>query len=547
MHAMQKLLIERISTGLQRRALTQCSAWAETYRVMGQPYPGAWRFDHHPWLRQMHDDRTEQVVGQKAAQMGFTETCLNKTFFTIDIIGGSVLYVLPNQQPDAADFSTSRFDPALESSIHLQQIFSDVKNIRHKRAGSANLFIRGSKSRSQLKSVPVSLIILDEVEEMDQDNIPLAFERTSGQVHKQVFMLSTPTVAGHGINKYYRDSSQMHYFFRCPHCRKMTEFVFPDCLEIASDDMNSAKVKDSFYKCKECKHRLEQEEKAAWLIKGEWVAAYPDRLAAGYTINQMYSPTIQPYEIAISYLKGLQNYTDEQEFYNSKLGMVHEVKGARVTDEDIVACTYGGVKALAHPRGGVVTMGVDVGSRIHYEVDLWQLGAQRAYDINLAATPTVLMEGSVQNFEDLDKLMIDYNVTYCVIDIAPERRKALEFAQRFSGRVKLCLYIVGLSGRNIVTDDSEMVVKVDRTSWLDLSLGRFGRNTIRLPKDLSLEYKGHVKAPVRSYEKDKLGNPIGVYKVAQNTADHLAHARNYAEIAFRCAAGALGPQNIKDY
>jgi phage terminase large subunit GpA-like protein len=167
---------------------------------MGKPYPGPWSFEHHPWLREMHDDMSEFVVGQKAAQMGYTEWVLNITFYCIDVLAESVLYVLPSES-DANDFSASRFDPALELSPHLGAIFSDVRNVALKRAGSASLYTRGSRSRSKLKSLPVGVLIFDEIDEMIQANIPLAMERTSGQVTKMYRMLSTPTIDNYGINE----------------------------------------------------------------------------------------------------------------------------------------------------------------------------------------------------------------------------------------------------------------------------------------------------------------------------------------------------------
>ena len=100
----------------------------------------------------------------------------------------------------ATDFSTSRFDPALELSPHLNNLFSDVKNVGHKRAGSANLFVRGSRSESQLRSIPAGVLIFDEVDVMVQRNIILALERASGQVHKLFMFLSTPTIDNFGIN-----------------------------------------------------------------------------------------------------------------------------------------------------------------------------------------------------------------------------------------------------------------------------------------------------------------------------------------------------------
>lgn len=546
MHTLDILLRERVVSGLKRKSITTCSAWTEKYRVMGQPFPGPWSFDHHPWTKDIHDCDYETVVCQKGAQLGLTETALNKTFYTVDIKGQSVLYVLPASTPDASDFSTSRFDPALELSTHLQDLFSDVKNIGHKRAGSANLYIRGSRSRSQLKSVPVSLVILDEVDEMVEENIPLVFERMSGQIEKQCFLLSTPTIDNFGINAYFRQSTQDYYHFICPSCGKYTMLQYPECLIITAEDHTDKRVEDSYLICKECNNKLPHETKPEWLSTGKWVSTYSDRIIKGYQISQLYSNTIKPKDLAVSVLKASQNPADEQELYNSKLGMTHIIEGARVTDVKIKECMAGFKKLLQVDYPAIITMGIDVGKWLHFEIDEWRFNLEADInDLNLLAECRLINEGKVLNFEELDKLMKDFRVGFCVIDANPERRKALEFAQRFWGRVKLCFYNPGIGGKQIhLYPENEHTLGVDRTSWMDLSLGRVNRGKIKLPVDLSIEYKNHLKAPVRVYSKDNTGNPVGKYVTSSHDEDHFAHARTYAEMALPLVASLVTSQDI---
>ena len=169
MHDLAKIIAEKVSSGLKRKSVTSCSRWACAYRVMGNPFPGLWSFKYHPWLKGMMDSESQVNVGQKSAQMGFTEVSLNICFYNLDR-GIDCLYVLPSQKPDAEQFTASRFNPAINLSPYLEKMFSDVNNTGHKRAGNCNLFIRGSKSRSQLKSIPVGLIVADEIEEFEQEN-----------------------------------------------------------------------------------------------------------------------------------------------------------------------------------------------------------------------------------------------------------------------------------------------------------------------------------------------------------------------------------------
>lgn len=512
---------------------------------MGQPFPGPWTFDHHPWAKAMCDCEAERMVGQKAAQMAFTEVALNKVFYSIDVKGTSCIYILPASTPDASDFSTSRFDPALSLSTHLEGLFSDVKNIGHKRAGSANLFIRGSRSRSQLKSVPVGLAILDEVDEMKQENVPLAFERMSGQLEKQAYLLSTPTLPKFGINEFYINSTQDHFFFRCPHCSRLTELIWPDCFELIGEDQNDPRLQESFVKCKECKKKITPEEKAQALVEtGQWVSGYTDRLTRGFYINQLYSKTVKPYEIAELFLKAQTNPADEQEFYNSKMGETRIVEGAKITDVHIDECMGNFKKQDISPAHSLITMGIDVGKWLHVEVDRWALDSNiSSGDITILAKCQVLADLKIQHFEELDQLMQQYRVAFAVIDANPERRKAMEFAQRFYGRVRMCFYGRGVSSKQIhLKEEEEHSMTVDRTSWLDASLGRFRTRRISLPIDISTEYKNHIKEPIRVYEKDKDGNPVSRYVSVGD--DHYAHARTYAEIALPLAANLSGHQNI---
>ena len=520
----------------------------------GKDFAGPWRFKYHPWLREMHDSTAQLNVGQKSAQMGYTETVLNRTFFKLDIERVDCLYVLPTKTPDASDFSAARFDPALELSPHLAKLFSEVKNIGHKRAGTTNLYIRGSKSRAGLKSIPVGFLVLDEVDEMEQDNVPLAMERQSGQMTAEAWAISTPTIENYGINALFQKTTQEHFFFPCPCCSRLTELIFPDCLEITGTDILDPKIEKSHLKCKECNGYLPHENKHEWLAQGRWIPTYTDREDRGFYINQMYSSAnrCRPSEIAKSFLRAQFNPADEQELYNSKLGLAHTTDGAKLTDRMIDECIR------SHKRGTsnankIITMGVDVGKWLHVEIDEWTLPSHVVGDLSIESRPKILNITKVQHFEQLDNLMREYGVHHCVIDANPERRKAFEFAMRFWGHVKMCFYGRGVQGKQIhagkeqdvASSSGEPTITVDRTSWLDLSLGRIRGKMIDLPADTPLEYRQHLKCLVRVYEKDAEDNPVGRY-IKGNEEDHYAHARNYAEIALPFAAGLNVSQDITE-
>ncbi|MEK0346371.1 MAG: phage terminase large subunit family protein [Nitrosopumilus sp.] len=539
---MINLFQEALVDGLHRNTLSIPSIWAEHCRIMGEPFPGPYSFKYHPWTKEMLNTDHEQCVGQKAAQMGYTEVMLNRALFTIDQLRRDVLYVLPNLNPDAGDFSQSRFDPALELSGHLSSMFSDVDKVGLKRSGDVCLFIRGSRSRAQLKSIPVALIILDEADEMDQESIVLVDERRSGQTESQSWMISTPHIPNYGINYHYENSTKEIFVFKCPHCSKFISLDFPDCLEIIGDDPTDSKVLESYLKCPECKLKLDHEEKIDLFKEGTWQSQYPDRMVRGFHINQLYSNTVSPGKIAIMYLKSLSNPTYEQEFFNSKLGLPHIVSGARITQEHIDSCIGEYKNMCAKTSGLPITMGIDVGRNLHWRVSEWHLNKKGA-DINDAMMPKVIGFGKIYKSEDagfseIDEIIKIFKPNRMVIDALPETRSSQVFCNRFKGKATACYYNHNIKAKSLSYNEEEHTVTVNRTAWLDQSLSRFRNEDIRLPLDIDKEFKDHQQALVRVYKQDNFGQDQSQY--LGNAADHYAHAGLYEEVALKLLISEIG-------
>jgi hypothetical protein len=534
----QMAFIHAISEGLRSTTAATCDRWALRYRVMGNPYPGPFTFDHHPWLRKMHQTRSRRCVGKKAAQVGFSETMLDVAFFTLDQLRRDVLYVLPNSKPDANDFSSTRFDVALEASEYITNMFNNVKNIGLKRAGLNSLYIRGSRSRASMKSLPAGLIILDEFEEFDDGVLSLVTERLSAQNELQLWLISTPRVPNAGIDKEFNLTNQQHFIFKCPHCGKRTELIFPECLIITADNVMDPRIQESHLICKECTHTLEHASKIIWLKEGVW-EAFSQSEDDGFYVNQLYSmaDACAPPELAKAYLKSLMDPADEQEFWNSKVGVAHIVANSAVTDEHLLKCLRDYVMGDPRYLGQeyITTMGVDVGGTIHYEITQYMIDKSvPSTDINFMAKARVMKVGTVKNFDDLTPLIIHFQPMKVVIDDMPDTRAALAYIRKFPpGFASLCHYGTNASSREIL-DYGERIT-VNRTTWLDQSLGRFINGSIFVPKDLPQEYKNHVKALVRVYEKDSKGETKSFYVKAG--ADHFGHSRNYSEIALKLAFG----------
>lgn len=540
---LREVFARRVAVGLKRQSVTSPSRWAEQYRVMSK---GPWGFTRYPWLRDMHDCEAEMIIGMKGAQLGFTEYCLNMAFYAMDIKGTSVLYLMPSKTPDAAEFSTSRFDVALELSPHLQSMFVDVKNVSMKRAGKATMYLRGTQSKAGMRGLPIGLLILDERSAMNQENVPLALQRVKGQEAFQVIQISTPTYADENIDAEYKNSSQGHFNFRCPGCGEFLVLEFPRNLRITAESPLDPGILNSHLFCHLCQSVLKHEEKSIWLAQNEWVHDYPDRLTKGFHINQLYSPTVKPSTIATEFLLAQSDLVREQEFFNGDLGLTHEVSGARINQEELEACRSDQRNSdLPRRSERLTTMGIDVGAWCHFEISEWIFGKDFDPDQLESATCRTLRQGKVRTFAELEKLIELFRPHSFVIDANPETRLSKNLCLRYFGIGKMCYYGRGIKDKTISEDqnDDEPKITVHRTSWMDLALGRYRNRTITIPLDTNLEYFDHLKAPVRIPERDSDGNPTARYDNGTKQ-DHHAHSRTYCEIAMALAVSKGTSQNL---
>jgi phage terminase large subunit GpA-like protein len=131
-----------------------------------------------------------------------------------------------------------------------------------KRVWNTFLYLRGMQSRVGLKSIPVDLIVFDELDEAPQKAVDMAMERMGHSEFKEVLMLSNPTIPDYGIDQAFQKTDQRYWLMKCPACGHYTclEDTFPDCLkEVKGRGIRA---------CGRCQSELDPD-------KGEWVAKRP--------------------------------------------------------------------------------------------------------------------------------------------------------------------------------------------------------------------------------------------------------------------------------
>lgn len=504
---------------------------------MGHPYPGPWSFKYHPWTYDMHVAEDDHITGKKAAQMGYTEFGINYAFYHIDAFGYSVFYGLPTSK-DASQFSATRFDPALEASTHLREIFTNVNNVELKRAGDAELYIRGMRSRSQLKSIPVQVMVFDERDEMSDKMVRLAVERMSGQHTKKLVELSTPLIPDHGVDLSYSLSSQDYYTFKCPSCSKRIHLEYPESLVITGESLTDPKLADSHLICFSCKAKLPHEDKVNFLAHkkfggtGENTSAYSGRAIRGFRHTQLYSMTVHPSEIAASVIRAQTDPEEEEELYNSKLALCSVLRGGQLSEKEVNERRS--ERRQGEACGHLITTGIDVGSVFHVYVAGWTLPRVRpgGIRINDVAKKHMILAITVPTWDECFRICRDFKSSMTVVDAEPERRGAMSFVSQLR-RAYTCDYIYTQQGREIAVSEDEQLIRINRTAWMDMSLFRYRNGGVDLPSMVSQEFVSNIVAPIRKIKKDRLGNPYAVY--LNSKPDHFAHAEVYAEVALPLA------------
>jgi hypothetical protein len=485
--------------------------WVTTVTLDGKPF--TWQ--RHEYLIEPYQDAHPHQVEMKAAQMGLTSKALLRVAYAaryLDHVG--ILYLFPSKT-DVTDFSKGRVDPLIEDNpdtvgawIH----HTDSANL--KRIGNASLYLRGMVSVVGLKSIPVDFVVFDELDEAPQNAVDKAMERMAHSEFKTVLKLSNPTLPDYGIDKAFQETDQRYWLLKCEKCNHYTclEDTFPECLVRVNSHVIRA--------CQKCGAELNPSI-------GEWVAKRPrvtDR--RGYHYSQLFSQFVDPAEI----LHQFHTTNNLADFYNLKIGNAYVEAENRLSVHEVLAlCGTDGI--LSSDRGPCF-MGVDQGKDLHVVISK-TLPTHAAKIIHL---------GIYQNWEELDRLMKNFNISRAVVDALPETRNARAFSQRHKGKVYLNYYNEHQKG-SYAWNQRDLIVQCNRTESMDASHKEIMDEIIVLPKacEIVQEFAEHLHNTAKKLEEDELtGSRRYVY--VKLGPDHFRHAFNYECMARQNAPMPLFPQ-----
>lgn len=268
------------------------SEWADRYREVaaesGSPWPGRFRTDRLPYLREpqdcLHPDHpARRVAARWAAQTGKSTAIENWFCFIVDQAPGSMMIVLPTLE-EATKFNRVKLQPTIEATKRISHKVAPVNS--RDEAGSTTAFKRyaggfcqivNAGSSKGLQMVSIKYLAMDEVtgypKDVDGRGSPRdqarARQRRYGDFAKE-WQGSTPGIKGDcAITADYEAGDRRLFYVPCPHCRRYQAFVF-DQLRGPDPDQGLP----AHMRCAACDGVVLDGHKREMLEQGTWIPTF---------------------------------------------------------------------------------------------------------------------------------------------------------------------------------------------------------------------------------------------------------------------------------
>lgn len=522
--------------------------WTYQHRAIdGVPFSLA----RYPSLVQIYQDEAAFIAVMKPNQAGASEWLLNSslhaldvgpTYFDIEHVKKSlnVGYIFPTWI-QLRDFSKERIRKIAGETPYLADLLRPVRQGPLRRESDLGLYfihngawyLRGAHNPDQqLASFPVDLLIVDEYDLIAARAVTLAEKRLRASPLRYKRYVSKPSLPNRGIDALYQQSDKHQWQLCCPACG---DWQPPDFWSNVARVVEPGKVEPYTTWSKRpkeellrgeyqfvCRHCLAPMDRVG---PGRWISQEPDALIRGYLIPGLVAPFVPLIEL----VKGSLSEEPDilLEWHRADLGVPKSPEGGQLSWDDLEACKQ---DYSMTRRARRCTMGVDVGIKLNVRICQWHKDSWRAVWI-----------GTVDEFEDLDDLMRNYDVRACVIDSQNEPRLVRDFCIRWAGRAWMANYVSPVTTPVEVYTwaDSEAgiagKVKIARTEAMDRVAAAHREKRECLPRnaDKIPDFYSQMCAPVRvettRTKQDGTRYKFTVYM--ESGPDHYYHASVYEKAA----------------
>lgn len=460
-------------------------------------------FKNHTFLYDIYNDLSPLQAILKAPQIGATLMETIKSLWVAKKLKKDIIYTLPTQN-DVEDMAGGKVNRIIAQNPILQQWVKEHDTVEQKTVGDNIVYYRGTWTNKQAMMVSSGLNLHDEVDASKQEVIEQYETRLQAQASGWRWYFSHPSLPGIGVDKYWQQSDQKHWFVKCEACNERQYLSWPDSIQ------------NKQYVCKECKKILSVDV----IRRGEWIKKYNDRAFSGYWISQLMCPWITAAKIIDDYENKTEDY-----FYNYVLGLPHIGSNDKLT-KDLLMQNLTGNKTLPSTDERIV-IGIDTGLRLDYVMGS---GAGLFY------------AGDCKDYGELDEQMQRWPKAMAVIDAGGDLIGSRAFKERWPGRVFLCY--TGGDRKNTdepVWNDDERMVTASRDKTIQLVIDEFRDKRIPLQGVENDWYNFwlDVNNVHRVRVLDPLTQVLKGFKWVRDGRDHLFMATVYWRIGMMKFGGGL--------
>jgi phage terminase large subunit GpA-like protein len=342
----EALLLEAVAAACRVAPPRNVAEWAEAERIVaaesGSPWPGKWRTDRVPYLREIMEVMTlshpaRRVTFLKSAQIGGSECALNMIGQVMAETPAPVLVMLPSIDM-MRGYNRLKLDPMITASPALSARVEEVtarsgeeSTATFKRFPGGYLQLLTANSSANLQMRSARVLVCEEVSDypLDADGRGDPVKQLEARAiiyagREKILKVSTPAEEGScRVTAAYEQSSQGQFFVPCPHCDHR------QTLEWENLRWPKGQPQRALYHCSECGTGIEPSARPAMLAAGEWVHAKPELITehAGYQINALYSPTLSWGDLAAEFEEVKDDPEGLKTFTQQKLGRAWRIAG----------------------------------------------------------------------------------------------------------------------------------------------------------------------------------------------------------------------------
>lgn len=427
--------IEIYAVGFVRfRATIPVVEWAEANvelsgRITEQP--GPYSTSLYPYVREVLETIADPFIRRVSLCWG-SQTSKTTSFyimlgFVIDQQPAPILWVFPSAAL-CRNFSSERWMPfCMDSSVLSKHIpvgpggerDSDRFTLLKQEFSRCTMNLVGAGSQANVRSYPISVLVLDEIDVIDEGIRRECLDRIKGKRSFKILQSSTPISEDGGIWQEFMEGDRRRYWMPCPHCGKeiLLRWANEDGdLNIRWDDdargeddiLNLATVEaTAFYRCESCKGEIRDAQKTEMLRKGRWIPGSENTQTGtrSYHLSSLFSPVITFGRIAVEYLKSQSTVESAKAFVNGWLAEPYRPSIADVNPAKFKALE--GEYDRGELRGTFRLLGVDV----QRESFFWVC---RGFDKD--GTSYLIDNGQCPTFEELTEIATRYECTHGCID-----------------------------------------------------------------------------------------------------------------------------------